>query len=64
VLRLVSYCRHAIAITPADLMKLMRSSFSIVSGLPWEKSARLLQLLFPGLLTVPWRYGLPAHRVA
>ena len=29
-------CLHAIAITPADPMELVRSSFSIVSGLPCE----------------------------
>ena len=30
-------CLHAVAITPAGSMKLVRSSFSIVSGLPCEK---------------------------
>ena len=29
-------CLHAIAITPADPMELVRSSISIVSGLPCE----------------------------
>jgi hypothetical protein len=55
---------HAIAITPADPRELVRSSISLISGLPCEKVRSVLQLLFRGLLSVHSRYGLLAHRVA
>ena len=57
-------CLHAIAITPAGPMKLVRSSISIVCGLPVKKSGRLLRLFFRGLLSVHSSYGLHARGVA
>ena len=41
-------CLHAIAITPAGPMKLVRSSISIVSGLPCEKVRSAPAIVFSG----------------
>ena len=41
-------CVHAIAITPAGSMKLVRSSLSIVSGLPCEKVRSAPAIVFSG----------------
>src|SRR6202011_3902678 len=55
-------CVHAIAITPAGSMELVRSSVSIASGLPrvTVRSAPAI-VFFRGLLSVHSRYGLHAR---
>ena len=45
-------------------MEPVRSSISIVGGLPRVTVGRLLQLYFRGLLSVHSRYGLHTRRVA
>ena len=48
MLRLVSVAVHAIAITPVGPMELVRSSLSIVSGLPCEKVRSAPAIVFSG----------------
>jgi hypothetical protein len=57
-------CVHAVAITPAGPMKFVRSSSSIVGGLPRDKVGSAPAIVFLGLLSVHSRYGLHARGVA
>jgi hypothetical protein len=57
-------CVHAIAITPAGWMELVRSFLPSTAAFPVKKSGRPLQLFFRGQLSVHSCYGLHARRVA
>jgi hypothetical protein len=57
-------CVHAIAITPAGLTELVRSSVSVDGGLPCVTVRSAPATTFSGPASVQSRYGLHAHRVA
>jgi hypothetical protein len=57
-------CVHAVAITPAGSMELIRSSISIASGLPRVTVRSAPAIVFSGLLSVHSRYYLHARGVA
>jgi hypothetical protein len=63
-LRLVHVFIHAVANTPAGLMRLIRSYSSISVGLPRLLAGRLLHPRFRGLLSVYLHYGLHDSQVA
>jgi hypothetical protein len=64
VLRLVPSFIHAVAHTPAGLMRLIRSYLSPASAFPRLLAGRLLHPRFRGLLSVHSRYGLHDRQVA
>jgi len=57
-------CLHAIAITPASSMELVRSFLSIVSGLPCVTVRSAPAIVFSGPAQRSLSYGLYARGVA
>ena len=65
MLRSLSVCRHAVAITPVgSWMRVCRSPESTTAAFPESGAGRLPHENFRGLLSVHSRYGLAARRIA
>ena len=64
VLRLVPFCLHAVANTPAGPMGTFARLFPSTAAFPRFRAGRLLHCTFRGLHDVHFRYGLQTRQVA